>query len=323
MIESYSKIVERLPRFYRAWDYKSNAASLITSAGKTLDEQNKDLFGIMRSHWIDSAFAESLDRLGSIFRLKRRKNEPDDSFRTRIKYFIIEFMGGGTKEAILAQTKLFLGLREVYQEALMIENPPIEQLVDRSVKNGEAWLMKSVSINDEIFSLEFQVEKGKNELLSPSITDIENNRSITFNGVMKSGQKLTINSEGRAKLDEKDVTKKITNSGLKILRKGSEWTFTESTSPMIGKFDEGVFDTHVYETAVPTASVHIKWTAHLLSAFELKVLKSSIERSGVTEEELRNMVDMIKAAGIKSFITITDNLNHESASTKAEGEEAS
>jgi len=35
------------------------------------------------------------------------------------------------------------------------------------------------------------------------------------------------------------------------------------------------------------------------------------------------MVDMIKAAGIKSFITITDNLNHESASIKAEGEEAS
>ena len=116
MTENDSKIVERLPRFYRAWDHKSNAASLITSAGKTLDEQNKDLFGIMRSHWIDSAFAESLDRLGSIFRLKRRKNEPDDSFRTRIKYFIIEFMGGGTKEAILAQTSLFLGLREGYQE---------------------------------------------------------------------------------------------------------------------------------------------------------------------------------------------------------------
>ncbi|MGB8160212.1 MAG: hypothetical protein WCE93_08715, partial [Nitrososphaeraceae archaeon] len=91
----------------------------------------------------------------------------------------------------------------------------------------------------------------------------------------------------------------------------------------IGRFDEGVFDTHVYETAVPTASVRIKWTANLLSAFELKVLKSSIERSGVTEEELRDMVDMIKAAGIKSFITITDNLNHESASIKAEGEEAS
>ena len=66
-------------------------------------------------------------------------------------------------------------------------------------------------------------------------------------------------------------------------------------------------------------SVRIKWTAHLLSAFELKVLKSSIERSGVTEEELRDMVDMIKAAGIKSFITITDNLNHESASKKGEG----
>jgi hypothetical protein len=34
-----------------------------------------------------------------------------------------------------------------------------------------------------------------------------------------------------------------------------------------------------------------------------------MERSGVTLDELRGMVDMIKAAGIKSFITIADKLD--------------
>ena len=308
MSESYEKIVDRLPRFYRAWDYKSNMASLITSIGKTINEQNKDLFAIMRSHWVDSAFAENLDLLGEIFKLKRRKNETDDSFRVRIKYFIVEFLGGGTKEAILAQTRLFLGLREDYPEVDLIENPAVEQIEERTIKNGESWSMKSRSIEDEPFSMEFRVEQGKNELLNPRIEDTENNQYITFNGVLKSGQRLVLEPNGSAKLDDRSVTKKLNNTGLKVLRKGSQWTFTEATSPMIGKFDEGLFGTHVFETSVPTASVRITWTARLLASFELKVLRSSLERSGVTIEELREMVDMIKAAGIKSFITIADKL---------------
>jgi hypothetical protein len=317
MTEVYEKIADRVPRFYRAWDFRSNMASLITAIGKSLGEQNKDLFGIMRSHWIDSAFAEDLDLLASLFRLKRRKNESDESFRVRIKYFIVEFLGGGTKEAILAQARLFLGVRESYPEVDLIENPPIEQVEERTVKNGEIWTMKSRSIYDELFSLEFRVEKGKNELLNPKIEDLENKSSITFNGIMKSEQKLLLSENGEAKLDGKSVTKRVNNTGLKILRTASQWAFTESTSPMIGKFDEAVFDTHMFETSVPTASVSIRWTARLLSAFELRVLRSALERSGVTEDELRGMVDMIKAAGIKSFITVADKLDVSSPDREA------
>jgi hypothetical protein len=309
MVEIYSKIAERLPRFYRAWDYKSNMASIITANGKVLNEETKDLFGIMRSHWIDSAFSDSLDLLGSIFRIKRRKNESDDSFRTRIKYFIVEFMGGGTREAILAQTRLFLGSREGFSEVSLIENPPIQMSVEKAIENGQTWFMKSNSINDENFSFEFKVEEGKNELVNPRISDIENNTSITFNGSIKSGQVLLLDKDGNAKLDGTDVTEKVTNTGLKILRKGSSWNFSESTSPNIGKFDEGIFDRHVFETAIPTGSIRIAWTALLLSAFELKVLKSLFDRSGVTGEELQTMVGRIKAAGVKSIITISDSLD--------------
>ena len=90
-------------------------------------------------------------------------------------------------------------------------------------------------------------------------------------------------------------------------------------SPNIGKFDEGLFDKHVFETAIPPGSIRIAWTALLLSAFELKVLKSLFDRSGVTEEELQTMVGRIKAAGIKSIITITDSLDENKFVLKENG----
>lgn len=316
MTDTYQKIVDRLPGFYRAWDFRSNMASITTSTGTCLKEQNKDLFGIMRSHWVDSAFSSDLDHLGSIFRLRRRKNEADDSFRTRIKYFVAEFMGGGTKEAILAQTILFIGSREEDREVYLIENPPTKQAIEKPVKNGDSWLMKSNSIYDEIFSVVFEVEKGKEDLLNPALVDSETNHSIKYNGIVKSGQTLAIDSEGHAKLDNKDVSSKITNSGLKILRKGSAWTFQESTSPNIGKFDEGVFDTHVFETAVASVVLKIEWTARLISAFELQVLNAALERSGVTKEELQGLINRVKSAGVKSIITITNSFKSDTDGKK-------
>jgi hypothetical protein len=314
--DAYQKIIDRLPGFYRAWDYRSNMASITTSTGNLLKEQNKDLFGIMRSHWVDSAFSNDLDLIGAIFRLRRRKNEVDESFRTRIKYFVAEFMGGGTREAILAQTMLFIGSRQEDHEVDLIENPPTKQTIERPVKNGDSWLMKSNSINDEVFSVIFEVEKGKQDLLSPAIVDSVTNQSIVYNGVVKSGQTLTIDNDGQAKIDNKDVSAKITNSGLKILRKGSIWTFQESTSPNIGKFDEGVFDTHVFETAVASVFLKIEWTARLISAFELKVLNAALERSGVTKEELQGLINRVKSAGVKSIITIANSFSPDTGGKK-------
>ena len=37
---------------------------------------------------------------------------------------------------------------------------------------------------------------------------------------IKSGQVLLLDKDGNAKLDGTDVTEKVTNTGLKILRKG-------------------------------------------------------------------------------------------------------
>jgi len=305
VVDTIDRMVERLPAFYKAWDPKSNMFAIIRSLAENIDEQKKDLFAIMRSHWVDTAFGEDLDLLGAIFRLKRRKNELDPSFRTRIKYYIVEFMGGGTREAVLAQTSLFLGAKE--GEVVMIENPPFPQLIDKAVKNGASWNISSNSINDESFLFSFSVEEGDHELQDPTITDEESGLSLTYKGVVKSGQKLIVNENGEATLDNKDVTKKVTNNGLKILRKGSKWSFRESTSPSIGRFDEAVFDTHVFETFVPTAFLRFEWTARLLSSFELKISRNSLVRAGVTKEELEYIVNLVKAAGIRSFITIEED----------------
>lgn len=319
MVDTIDRIVERLPAFYRAWDPKSNMFTIIRSLAESTDEQKKDLFTIMRSHWVDTAFGKDLDLLGSIFRLRRRKNELDESFRIRIKYYIVEFLGGGTREAVLAQTNLFLGAKE--GEVIMIENPPFPQILEKAVKNGAIWQVGSNSINDESFSFSFSIEQGDYELEDPTIRDEVTGLSLSYKGLIKSGQRLTVNELAEATLDKKDVTKKISNSGLKILRKGSKWSFRESTSPSIGRFDEGVFNTHVFETFVPTAFLRFEWTARLLSSFELKIAKDSLQRSGVTREELEYMVSLIKAAGVKSFITVEEPKIKGVEEVKGEGKE--
>ena len=96
------------------------------------------------------------------------------------------------------------------------------------------------------------------------------------------------------------------------------WSFRESTSPNIAKFDEGVFNTHVFETAVASVFLRIGWTARLISAFELQVLNAAIERSGVTKEELQGLINRVKSAGVKSFITIANSFKPDTGGKEVE-----
>ncbi len=314
-VDTADRIVERLPRFYKAWDKQSIFFRFLKIFAQSFDEQRKDLFSIMRSHWVDTAHGSDLDSLGSIFRLKRRPNELDDSFRKRIKFFIVEFTGGGTKESILAQTALYLDLQNEKPE--MIENPPTPQTLEKRVKSDDKWVMRSLSINDENFALTIvidQVEGDILEVFEPTIMDLDRNISIKYNGNIRSGQKLLIRQDLTAELDGQDVTNKISSyssstnrqSTVKILRKGSRWTFKESISPKMGKFDEANFDDHVFEMFVPTVVLRFEWIALLLAAFELKVSDRALIRSGVLKADLEEIVNAIKASGVKAFVTIVN-----------------
>jgi hypothetical protein len=308
-MDTTERIAGRLPRFYRAWDKQSNFFRVIDSFAEMNDEQQKELFSIMRSHWVDTAYGIDLDYLGSIFKLKRRPYEVDDSFRKRIKFFIAEFTGGGTKESVVAQTVLYLDLKEDKPE--LIENPPVPQNLEKKVKYGDSWLMRSNSINhNEDARISLTLEQGQEgqliDLLNPTLRDLDMKSSIKLDGILRSGQEIVIREDGTAELDGADITDKIiaTNGGLKILRKGSKWIFEEDVSPNIGRFDESAFDERVYDMFVPSTHLRVEWTAKLLASFELKVKSIALENAGVSKDDLEEIVNAIKAIGVKAFVTV-------------------
>lgn len=308
-METAERIAGRLPRFYRAWDKQSNFFRVLDSFAEIADEQQKDLFSIMRSHWVDTAYGIDLDYLGSIFKLKRRPYELDDSFRKRIKFFIAEFTGGGTKESIIAQTVLYLDLKEEKPE--LIENPPVPQKLEKKVKYGDSWLMHSNSVNhNEEARISLTLEQGQEgqviDVLNPTLRDLDTKSSIKLDGILRSGQELVIKENGTAEIDGADITDKIiiANGGLRILRKGSNWIFEEDVSPNIGRFDESAFDERVYDMFVPSTRLRVEWTARLLASFELKVNSSALESAGVSKDDLEEIVNAIKAIGVKAFVTV-------------------
>ena len=200
-METAERITGRLPRFYRAWDKQSNFFRVLDSFAEINDEQQKDLFSIMRSHWVDTAYGIDLDYLGSIFKLRRRPNELDDSFRKRIKFFIAEFTGGGTKESIIAQTVLYLDLKE--EKPVLIENPPVPQKLEKKVKHGDSWSMRSNSVNhNEEARISLILEQGQEgqliDVLNPTLRDLDMKSSIKLDGILRSGQELVIREDGTA-----------------------------------------------------------------------------------------------------------------------------
>ena len=305
-MEQSKKIVDRLPGFYRAWDKKSVLFHVINAFAKSVGEQQKDLYLILRSHWVDTAFGTNLDLLGSLYGLKRRLDEPDEDFRTRIKSTIAVYKGGGTVEAIKTQTSIYLAVAK--EEITLIENPRIAQTFDKRIKYGDELFIKSNSIDDEdaTITLTFDDENFKDGffLENPTITDITRNFSITFNGKIGFGKKLII-KHNKAELDGIDVTPMISNTKkIKIPRTGSKWVYHESLSPLIGRFDnDSYFDKHRFAKSVPSVHILFEWTASMLATFELRVPSKALTKKKVSMEELRELVNAIKAAGVQAILT--------------------
>jgi len=65
-MEKTLRILDRLPLFYRSWDKDSLIFNLLFAMGKRIEEAEKEVTAILRSHWVDTSFEANLDRLGAI-----------------------------------------------------------------------------------------------------------------------------------------------------------------------------------------------------------------------------------------------------------------
>lgn len=331
------RIINRIPQFYKSWDKESILFSFIDSFAHELRKQKKELVNIKRTHWIDTSYGKNLDLLAKIYKLYRKQEESDDDFRNRIKRFLFEFTGGGTKKSILAQSVAYLNLKEESEMPVLIENPLRIKKVKMTVQNGDRISIQSESIDDEDFFLDLSLEEDGFEILDPAIYDQDNNSSIKFHGTLKSGEKLRISTKEKSVShinndlgidnvnndSSSSIFNNKSNNGnnnnnnnnlfiddkMKVPRKKSTWIFKENTTPKLGRFDEAHFDEYFYEVYVPKCSLNIEWKAEFLSSFELQIESESFERSGVSIENFSDLVNSIKAAGVKAFIEIINKNN--------------
>jgi hypothetical protein len=318
-MEITKRIVDRLPSFYGAWNRESLFFMLLDAFGKRLDEAQKDLFRVMKAHWVDTAVREDLDKLGAIFNIKRKLGEKDPDYQRRLKAAIYEYKGGGTVSAIISLTKAFLGMKE--EEKLeLLENPPALVYIEHRLKSGDTWTLRSNSLQDVTPSITFYVEAGDAlfdtakfdesifplEVINPVITNLGTNESIAFKGIIGGGQKLVI-QKGKVTLDGIDVTDQVSPVIVPlILRRGSTWQYKEAVKKKIGIFDEAIFDESLFEMAVAMVRIRFEWIAYQTATFELKVPREALVRSGISIEDLKEFINHIKAAGVREILTVLD-----------------
>ena len=296
------RIADRLPSFYRTWDRKAVIARLIEAFGSKLDESSEELFQVLKSHWVDTATGEDLDKLGALLNIARRPGETDRDFRVRLKTGVQGYMGGGTKKAILSAIKVALGLKNVAGIEI-VENPLVSKKKVFRVRAGERWRMSSEGIDDVEPKIRIAVESKNARITNPEIKNLDTGESISFQGVMITGQVLEISSRG-ALLDGKDVTQRLLGRVPVIPRRETTWVYTEALEERIGVFNKSSFNQSVFALEVPLVRVEFEWRANQRAAFEVRVSRKYLKKKGVDLDYLRKVVESVKAVGVQSIVKI-------------------
>ena len=296
------RINDRLPRFYKNWDEGSLIAILLRSISEELNVAEAGITELMRSHWVDTAKGEELDRLSFLVGLRRMINEDDEHFRVHLRKAVDEYKGGGTVSVILDDLKSMI---KNEKEVEFIENPLAEASAEFAVKANDTWQLGSQSIEDEQPIISLNVEE-EGEVSNPQITNVDTGESITFNGKLKMGEQLVL-KQNCALLGEKNVTGDVSPHGVpNLLRKGSVWKYSEALLEKIGVFDTAIFDEHTFAVGVPTVRLHFEWTRRQPATFMIKIKSETLLKNGITESNLQKTVDSLKAAGVNAIIKVME-----------------
>ena len=301
-MERTRRILERLPLFYRVWDENSIVYNLIFALGKRLDEADKEITAILRSHWVDTAFGHDLDRMGAVYGFERKQREGDTEYKNRLKQAVIEFKGGGTINSILTSVRMSLGLPRDHPIE-MIENPELEVQREFEVTPGDIWTHSSESVVDATPTIEVSIASESEKITNPTIKNLETGESVTYLGTVLRGQKLVL-GEDSAQLDGKGVKRSVSTAQFpRLLRKQHKWFYEEPISEEIGVYDTAVFDESKFAIGITTVRLTFKWVARQPATFEIKIPQRLI-----TREDDVSLVDdaigSIKATGVRAVINV-------------------
>ena len=243
----------RLPRIYRSYEKESLFFILLQSLVNQLNELEEGITDLMKAHWVDTAKREDLDNMAALVGSKRISTD-DANFRRKLKRTVEEYRGGGTLPIILERVPELLnsGNKDDFE---VIENPRVNTSAEFSVVANDTWILGSNSTKNEKPMISLAIE-GTGEVSNPQITNLDTGQSITFAGKLKAGEQLVI-KQNKALLGKEDVTEKITaEQPLQLVRKESNWRYTESLSEMVGVFDKGKFDEQIFAIGIPDSVPH-------------------------------------------------------------------
>ncbi|HTX44416.1 MAG TPA: hypothetical protein VMC61_06765, partial [Methanocella sp.] len=291
------KIASRFPHFYVSWDKSSTVSSLVSSVGKTMDETEKEFVSIMRSHWVDTANGEDLDRLGALFSIGRGKGEQDADYRGRLKTAIISYNGGGTLGSIRMMTRIVLGLPQDYPVEIK-ENPRVAMKKAWKVRANSDWKVDPKSIADAEPEITIALETKDVKISNPTISNLDTGESVTFNGALSYGEVLKIGN-GRATVNGADKTDRLSVAKVPSMpRRKTKWQYTEAIGANLGVFDRAQFDKSVFAVDI-TSSVTFEWAAFQPASFEVLVPKALLDKSGVKAVYIQRLIDSVKACGVR------------------------
>jgi hypothetical protein len=109
------RLVDLFPDAYAAADRDSLLHKLLDAIGAELMVADENVKRLLKSHWVQYAEADALDKLGAMFGVARRTLrsggiEPDSAFRRRLMATVPLFTGGGTLDAVRGAVRSALGL---------------------------------------------------------------------------------------------------------------------------------------------------------------------------------------------------------------------
>jgi hypothetical protein len=304
-LERTKRIAERLPEFYRTWDADSVIFKVVDSVGRALNEEQKSIFRVMRTHWVDTANGSDLDRLGALFELRRGKEEADEDYRSRIKGALRQFKGGGTGASIKALMADFLSADP--RDLEIIENPSREMSMQRRVSGGQSWTLGSMSVDEAYPVIEVTLEGEGNVVLNPALRNLDSEERVGLDGKFKVGQKLVM-SKDSATLDGEDVSSTVSASPSfpKLRPGGSHWVYEEAISAKVGHLSKSSFGSSIFALPVPDAVIRLTWSGRQPSTFSLVVPSRALRESAISESEAAEFLNIIKGAGVQAELVVKE-----------------
>ncbi|MCX8188601.1 MAG: YmfQ family protein [Nitrososphaeria archaeon] len=295
-MSSADKIFSRLPDFYKYWIKSSIIFKLVKAIGTELDYTKELAYNMMLSHWIETASDGDLDLMGSIFGLKRLEGEEDERYRSRIVRAIVDFTGGGTLHSIHSILKSIVG-----EGIQIIENPPADSSYEVSVMSGDTWTLGSYSIEEKTTpTLEID---ASDRIENPSISNLDFNTYVNLKGVFEKGDKIVIKN-GKCYINDVEANDKMETKTIFLHRKASTWKYSELIRERIGVFDSSYFDESIFAVSTPKATVRFKWTRLQPATIAVKIGREALNRSKYTKEYVKEVLDAIKAAGVKIIVEV-------------------